>query len=81
MPKLAGIAHDEALMRQQERARQLAHERRCPHCRQPITRLDAIALVRGDGVTYPVRIELVDGRVVLIDERQFSPQTMLWADD
>ena len=73
--------YEKLLALQQERAHRLARQRQCPHCHQPITRLDAIAMVRGDGVMYPVRVRLADGRIVLIDERQSSPQTMLWADE
>jgi hypothetical protein len=38
-------------------------------------------MVRGEGFVYSVRVRLPNGRVVPIDEPQFSPQTMLWADD
>ncbi len=81
MSTLGRIGHEEALADQQARARRLARQRECPHCHQPITRLDALSMVRGDGVVYSVRIRLPDGRVVPIDERQFSPQSMRWADD
>lgn len=73
--------HEQALADQRHRAEQLSTERRCPHCRTPISLLDALAMVRGHGWAYHVRIALPDGRTLFVEERDFNPQTMLWADE
>ena len=71
--------HDQALADQQGRAVQLVRERSCPHCHKPISLLDALSVVRGHGQTYHVKIKLPDGSTTYIRERDFNPQTMLWA--
>ena len=72
--------HDEALAAQAARARWLVKHRRCPHCDEPISRIDALSMVRGHGYCVYVRIRLSDGSPWLIQETQFNPQTMLWSD-
>ena len=69
-----------ALAEQQHRARRLAANRTCPHCRAPISLLDALSLVRGHGYRYELKIRLSDGRVAFVREGDFNPQTMLWAE-
>ena len=64
---------------QQKRAHRLSEGRRCSHCRHRITLLDALSMVRGHGYRYHVRVVLPDGQTVLVEEREFNPQTMLWA--
>ena len=71
---------DQALDDQKKRAIGLARAQRCPHCSEPIGLLDALCMVRGHGYRYSVNITLPDGSVVLMDESDFNPQTMLWAD-
>lgn len=73
-------AYDQALNDQKERAIQLAKDRRCSHCGEAIALLEALCMVRGHGYRYSVKIGLSDGRIVLVDEADFNPQTMLWAD-
>ena len=79
-PPAAKSAYTTALAQQQARAKSLSRSRQCPHCAAPIARLDAISLMHGNSVAYKVRVRLADGSIVLVDSRQFSPQTMLWAD-
>lgn len=66
---------------QQQRALRLVCERRCPHCHGSITLLDALCMVRGHGAVYYLNIQLPDGTIVPMQERDFSPQTMLLAGD
>ena len=70
--------YDQALNDQKERAIRLAKDRRCSHCGEAITLLEALCMVRGHGYRYSVKITLSDGRTVLVDEADFNPQTMLW---
>jgi hypothetical protein len=66
---------------QQTRALQLSKDRRCPHCNGALTLWDALAMVRGQGYSYHVTIQLSDGTRVPILERDVNPQTMLLAED
>ncbi len=72
--------YGETLAAQQQRAKILVNTRCFPHCQRPVGLLDALCLVRGHGVTYYLRIRLPDGTIVPVRERDFNPQTMLWAD-
>ncbi len=73
-------AYEQALDDQKERAIKLAKGRRCSHCGEAIALLEVLCIVRGHGYRYSVKIVLSDGRTVLLDEADFNPQTMLWAD-
>lgn len=75
------MTYYDALTAQQDRARQLADRKCCPHCAVAVPLLDALSIVRGHGSEYFVRIQLPDGQMALVPERDFSPQTMLWADE
>jgi len=75
------MTHEQTLAQQQQRATQLARDRRCPHCQERLSLLEALSLVRGHGYSYFVAIKLPDDQVGLVRERDFNPQTMLWADD
>jgi hypothetical protein len=75
---LPTLAHSEVLAAQQARARQLSNDRRCPHCAQSLSLLDVLSMARGHGYVYYVRVQLPDGRRVLVEEPAFNPQTMLW---
>ena len=66
---------------QQQRALQLVRGLRCPHCHASIPLLDALCMVRGHGYVYYLNIQLPDGTIVPMRERDFSPQTMLVADE
>jgi hypothetical protein len=72
------FSHSENLAEQQRRAQRLVEDRRCPHCREPISLLDGICMVRGHGYRFHVAILLPTGQKVYIAEREFNPQTMLW---
>jgi len=72
-------SHDQGLIEQQKRAVILAEDRRCPHCKSVITLLDALSMVRGHGYMYHVKIALPGGKCIAVPERDFNPQTMLWA--
>ena len=74
------MIYEEMLARQQAEANGLAHQRQCPHCHQHLSLLDALSMVRGHGYSYHIRIQLPNGELGLIPERDFSPQTMLWAE-
>lgn len=74
-------SYDDRLAAQRDRAIQLARHRECPHCGAPLSLLDALSIVRGSGVSYYVRVGLPSGDRTLIRERDFNPQTMVWADD
>jgi len=70
--------YEQTLDDQKERAIKLAKGRRCSHCGEAITLLEALCMVRGYGYRYSVRIALSDGRTIFVDEADFNPQTMLW---
>jgi glutaredoxin len=72
-------SHDQKLIEQQRRAVILSTDRRCPHCKGAITLLDALSMVRGHGYTFYVTITLPSGKGITVPERDFNPQTMLWA--
>lgn len=80
MLKVLIMNHQQNLAAQQHHARLLGVQRRCPHCGEALSLLDALCIVRGLGFRYFIRIMLPDGSPALMEERDFNPQTMLWAD-
>lgn len=75
------VTHEQALSAQRERALRLAQSSACPHCHGPLSLLDALSVVRGFGYVRRLMVQMPDGGVVLLDERDFNPQTMLLAED
>ena len=74
------MTHDQLLAAQRGRAVNLATTRSCPHCARPITLLDALAMVRGHGYRYDVKIILPDGLPMFVEAGDFNPKTMLWGE-
>lgn len=73
-------AHGQSLADRAKRALELANDPRWPNCRERTTILAASSMMRGHGYVYSVKVKLPDGHTVLIPERDFNPQTMLWGE-
>lgn len=73
--------YSDALDLQQRRALELSQTRACPHCQGTISLVDALSMVRGHGWSLYVTIQLHNGELRPIRERDFNPQTMLLADE
>jgi hypothetical protein len=81
VPGAAVMDYDAALSAQADRAQALVKDRRCSHCDGQISLIDALSMVRGHGFVYYIKILLRDGTVMAIEERDFSPVSMLWSNE
>lgn len=66
---------------EKNRVRTLRQTRCCPHCGTRITLTDILSMARGDGVIGAVAIRLPNGKIAVIRETEFNPQTMMLANE
>lgn len=55
--------------------------RACPHCDRVLELDELLCMVRGNGDVSYIKVRTETGREMIIQERDFNPQTMLLIDD